>query len=92
MTKGGCPFKVGDIVKPLPGRVRSNDYDLDTLKELEVREVNEPGRKNSSIRVKILEGKALNWYYGDARKGSLIFLFANALQITVRKDPDYEVW
>ncbi len=92
MKKGGCPFKIGDIIKPLPGRIKSNDYNLEYLKELEVKKISYPGRKNSIIKVKILEGKAANWYYGDAKKGQLIFLFSNAFVLTVKKDPDYEVW
>jgi len=80
-------FKKGDIVIPMPGRRKSNDFDINIIKKAKVLKVwKDNWSTKTSLRLKILEtNKSHHW------KDNEVLVFTYAFESIDQQD-NYEVY
>jgi len=83
-------FKVGDIVTPMKGRVRSNDYNLKDLIKLKVERVSEVNGW-TPVNYDLLQCKVLESREGSKYRLTTVNIYSNSVDFALKED-DYSVF
>jgi len=83
-------FKVGDIVTPKKGRIRSNNYMIKDIIKLKVERVNE-GNGWSSVNYDLLQCKVLKTREGSGYRWANVHIYSNSVEYISMKD-NYSVF
>jgi len=86
-------FKIGDRVRPIPGKKQSNNKTLKDLEELIITDPFFYGGYKKMIRAKIIHGSSEdNMRYDSYRVNQQIELFEDCLELIEPEEEDYEIY
>jgi len=83
-------FKVGDIVAPIKGRVRSNGFEIKDIIKLKVARVSEVNGW-TPVNYDLLQCKVLEVKENDGYRQRFINIYSNSVDFALKED-DYSVF